>query len=145
GYDRGPGRAPDAARDASGWFDTGDLGELDARGRLHVHARRTDLVVTGGENVYPAEIEASLEALAGVRRALVFGVPDARWGQLVAAVVEAAADVDVAAVVASLDAALAPHKRPRLVARVDHIALGPSGKVERKGALERHAAGLSRR
>lgn len=61
-----------------GFFDTGDLGELDERGVLHVHARRTELIVTGGENVYPAEVEQVLMEVPGIRRALVFGVPDAK-------------------------------------------------------------------
>ena len=88
GYFRGPGRPLDRARGDDGLFDTGDLGEIDAAGALHVHARRTDLIVTGGENVYPVEVEQRLEALPGVRRALVFGVPDERWGQIVAAALE---------------------------------------------------------
>ena len=77
---------------AEGFFDTGDIGELDDRGHLHVHARRTDLIVTGGENVYPVEVEQALERLPGVRRALVCGVPDERWGQVVAAVIEREGD-----------------------------------------------------
>ena len=105
------------------WFDTGDLGELDADGRLHVHARRVDLVVTGGENVYPAEVEATLEGCPGVRRALVFGVPDAEWGELVACALERDPKLDVpeAALHAAMTKVLATYKRPRRVCFVDTL------------------------
>src|SRR5690606_8955190 len=73
--------------DAEGWFETGDLGRIDQAGRLHVLARRRDLIVTGGENVYPAEVESALERLPGVRAACVFGVCDETWGQRVVAAV----------------------------------------------------------
>lgn len=139
--------APSAAR----FFDTGDIGELDERGHLHVHVRRTDLVVTGGENVYPVEVEQALERCPGVRRCLVIGVPDERWGQIVAAVVEvdpvrlssADAAADLRRTLADLCAAsLAPHKRPRRLALVEGLPLTASGKVDRKDALARYAAVL---
>jgi o-succinylbenzoate---CoA ligase len=148
GYFRGEGRAPDTSAFTDGWLDTGDLGELDATGSLHVHARRTDLIVTGGENVYPLEIEQRLEALPGVKRALVFGVPDARWGQIVAAAIEieaeaeADAGLDEGAMAAALASRLAAHKRPRLIAVVPALAVTGSGKLVRAGAAERHAADL---
>jgi O-succinylbenzoic acid--CoA ligase len=138
GYWRGPSASPDAPFDEGGWFDTGDLGLLDAEGRLHVQARRTDLIVTGGENVYPAEVELALEACPGVRRALVFGIADERWGQIVAAAVEidpgAEADNDFAQAVAP---ALAPHKRPRRVWVVDALPVNRSGKLDRAAAAAR--------
>ena len=85
GYWNGPSLAPDA------WFDTGDIGEIDARGCVHVHARRSDLIVTGGENVYPAEVERALEAMPGIRAAGVFGIASDEWGQEVAAALVASA------------------------------------------------------
>lgn len=99
------------------WFDTGDLGELDDAGRLHVHARRVDLVVTGGENVYPAEVEAALESCPGVRRAFVFGVPDPEWGELVACAIERDPGREAAEqeIYTSMTRVLATHKRPRRV------------------------------
>jgi len=112
GYMGEPPLAPGA------WFDTGDLGELDDAGRLHVHARRVDLVVTGGENVYPAEVEAALESCPGVRRAFVFGIPDAEWGELVACAIERDPSRQVAEseIYTSMTRVLATHKRPRRVA-----------------------------
>lgn len=137
GYLTGPG-ALHVPLTADGWFDTGDLGALDAQGRLFVHARRTDLVITGGENVYPAEVELCLETLPGIRRAVVFGVPDERWGQIVAAglvLSDANLDHDHAAqLVAEAASRLAPHKRPRLAAALPALPLTPAGKLDRAGA-----------
>ena len=142
GYFRGEGAPPDTSAFTDGWLDTGDLGEVDDAGRLHVHARRTDLIITGGENVYSLEIEQCLEALPGVRRALVFGVPDARWGQIVAAAIEADDAFDEAALAAALHLRLAAHKRPRLLGIVPALAVTGSGKLVRADAAARHAADL---
>ncbi|WP_437930905.1 AMP-binding protein [Sorangium sp. So ce291] len=155
GYYRGPERAPELLVDGAGWFRTGDLGALDAAGRLHVAARRSDLIVTGGENVYPAEVERVLASCAGVAGAVVFGVPDERWGQLVAAAIvpDQAAPVapggaalppalldDLADAVA---ARLAPHKRPRRVCAAAALPVTPAGKLDRAGAAARFAAALA--
>lgn len=121
-----------------GWFPTGDIGRLDERGRLHVLSRRTDLIVTGGENVYPAEVEQALEARPGVRAACVFGVPDEVWGQRVAAALVLEEGVDLAEVAAGLAnlanlADLAAYKRPRLFARVPALCYLPGGaKLDRR-------------
>ncbi len=119
-----------------GAFDTGDLGALDEAGHLHVHARRTDLIVTGGENVYPAEIEEALESQPGVRRALVFGVADETWGEIVAAAIEPETPCDERALEAAMAQALAPFKRPRRVCFVDALPVvagdgGAAGKLDR--------------
>jgi len=89
---RGPSVSPGylngtTAVDADGWLHTGDLGRLDEDGYLYVLDRRDDLIVSGGENVYPAEVEAALLAHAAVADAGVIGVPDAEWGRTVAAFV----------------------------------------------------------
>ena len=127
GYWNEPPLAPGA------WFDTGDLGELDGQGRLHVHARRVDLIVTGGENAYPAEVESALEAFPGIAAAGVFGVPDEVWGHTVAAalVAERQPPSD-AALLDYLWQQLAPHKRPRHVCYVDRLPLTPGGKLDRR-------------
>lgn len=146
GYFRGPGAPLDRAVDQAGFFDTGDLGEIDPdTGVLVVHARRTDLVITGGENVYPVEVEQRLEAIAGVRRALVFGVPDDHWGQIVAALFELEEGVSLDEVRRAADLALAPHKRPRLAAAVAALPLTAAGKLDRARAVARHADALTPR
>lgn len=125
-------------------FDTGDLGHVDGAGDLHIHGRRTDLLVTGGENVRPAEVEAVLLAFEGVRGALVFGVEDGRWGQLVAAAIvwDAAVPFEEGALVDFLAAQLAPHKRPRRLALVDRLPETPLGKPDRRGAAARLGVAL---
>jgi O-succinylbenzoic acid--CoA ligase len=139
GYLTSPGQPPRAPLTDDGFFDTGDLGAFDAEGRLFVHARRTDLIVTGGENVYPAEIEQALEASPEVARAVVFGVPDERWGQIVAAgLVMRAPGPDAAAraeaIAQGLWERLATHKRPRLLAVAEALPLTASGKIDRAAA-----------
>jgi O-succinylbenzoic acid--CoA ligase len=126
GYLGGP---PLAAEE---WFDTGDVGLFDPNGCLHVRARRADLIVSGGENVYPAEVERVLEACHGIRAAAVFGVPDETWGQIVAAafVAEGAPPSD-AELSAFLDHHLASHKRPRRIAFVSQLPQTGAGKLDR--------------
>jgi len=136
GYWDEPPLAPGA------WFDTGDLGALDARGCLTIDARRVDLIVTGGENAYPAEIERTLEAFPGIAAAGVFGVPDTVWGETVAAllVAEGAPPPD-AALREYVARTLAPHKRPRHVCYVGQLPHTPAGKLDRQ-ALPRIAGAL---
>jgi O-succinylbenzoic acid--CoA ligase len=115
------------------WFDTGDLGEIDAGGYLHVHARYMDLIVTGGENAYPAEVERVLEAFPGIAAAGVFGVLDEVWGHTVAAalVAEKAPPPD-AALFEYVSERLAPHKRPRHICYLPRLPQAPSGKLDRR-------------
>ncbi len=144
GYWRGPDRALDPATDEEGWFDTGDLGSLDEEGRLHIVARRGDLIVTGGENVYPVEVEQAINAMGVAREALVFGVPDERWGQIVAVVLELeeGPPLDERLLWKRLDSGLASHKRPRLYCTVPDLPRTGSGKLERAGILDRYRAAL---
>jgi O-succinylbenzoic acid--CoA ligase len=118
-----------------GFFVTGDRGRLDEQGNLQVIGRATDLIVTGGENVDPYEVEAALRDLPGVADACVFGVPDREWGERVAAViVPAAEEPDRRALDAALRQRLAPFKRPRAIAFARELSLTPSGKVDRRAA-----------
>lgn len=119
------------------WFDTGDLASLADDGWLTLYSRRSDLIVRGGENVYPAEVEAALAGLAGVTDAVVYGVDDPHWGQVVAAVI--ASDVPESVLVprvqAALRARIAAFKVPvrwRVVAELPRLA---SGKVDRRAAV----------
>jgi O-succinylbenzoic acid--CoA ligase len=118
-------------------LDTGDLGHLDDRGALHLAARRVDLIVTGGENVYPAEVESVLLACAGVAGAVVFGRADERWGQIVCAAVQASpgAELGEETLWKALSLRLAAFKRPRLWCWLDEIPLLSNGKIDRKTAI----------
>jgi O-succinylbenzoic acid--CoA ligase len=119
--------------DAEGFFHTDDLGRLDAEGRLHVLGRRSDRIVTGGENVYPAEVEAVLERCPGVGAACVFGVADDAWGEIVVVAIVPSDDrVADAALANFVRTNLAAHRRPRRVAHVAELAATPAGKLDRR-------------
>lgn len=137
---------PDATARAvvDGWLRTGDFGTLDDDGYLYVLDRRDDLIVTGGENVYPAEVEGVLLAHPCVAEAAVIGESDAEWGQRVVAVVRLVEGADLS-VVQELPAhcrvSLAPYKVPRDVRVVEApLPRTASGKV-RRGALRREMSG----
>jgi O-succinylbenzoic acid--CoA ligase len=118
--------------DHDAWFDSGDLGELDTEGQLHVHARRTDLIVTGGDNVYPAEVERALESCTGIAAATVLGLPDPIWGQTVVALLVAGEHPpDPARLAQDIQTRLSPHKRPRRIAWVEQLPLTAAGKPDR--------------
>ena len=132
GYLGRPEATAEAIRD--GWLHTGDLGYLDDEGYLYVADRRDDLIVSGGENVYPAEVESVLLGFAGIEECAVVGVPDERWGALVVAVLVpgAGAALDVAAVDAHLRARLAGNTVPRRIeVAADPLPRTASGKVQR--------------
>jgi o-succinylbenzoate---CoA ligase len=115
-----------------GALRTGDLGYLDEDGDLWLVQRRSDLIVTGGENVYPAEVEAALRTHPAVRDACVVGVPHPEWGQQVAAMIVADEKADPDEIAAYLRGRLAGYKIPRIVRLVDALPLTGSEKIERK-------------
>jgi acyl-CoA synthetase (AMP-forming)/AMP-acid ligase II len=132
GYHQDP--AATAAAFAYGWFHTGDLGRLDADGRLTVVDRLKDIIVTGGENVASRQVEEVLLEQPGVREAAVVGVPDERWGERVAAVIVAtdpASPPDPAALTAACRERLAGFKTPRSVTFVTELPRTASGKVRK--------------
>jgi long-chain acyl-CoA synthetase len=111
------------------WFTVGDLGRLDDDGYLHLDGRRSDLIISGGVNVYPAEVERVLGEVPGVGTICVFGVDDPRWGQRVCAVATgSASEEEIRARAASH---LAPAKRPRTVLLTDALPRTHSGKIDR--------------
>ncbi len=115
-----------------GWLRTRDLGTLDEGGRLRVFSRRTDLLVSGGENVYPAEIEAVLLTLPGVREAAVIGVEDARWGQVPVAILVAENPLNPDELGAACRRKLAGYKVPRRFLQVPELPRNAMGKVDRR-------------
>ena len=126
--------AATAAALRGGWLQTGDLGRLDARGRLTVLARRTDLILSGGENVYPAEVEAVLAAHPAVAEVAVVGRPDPRWGQVPVAVVvprQTASPEELPGLRAWARARLAAFKVPAEVLGATELPRTAAGKVDR--------------
>ncbi|HVC66870.1 MAG TPA: long-chain-fatty-acid--CoA ligase [Acidimicrobiales bacterium] len=118
-----------------GWFRTGDAGWLSEDGYLFLHDRIKDMIVSGGENVYPAEVENALLAHPGVADGAVIGVPDDRWGETVKAVVVRSPDAEgddaslAADIIAATRERLAHYKCPTSVDFVDALPRNPSGKV----------------
>ena len=112
---------------------TGDLGYLDDQGRLVVTGRRDTVIITGGENVHPATIEAAIESLPIARRAVAVGVADDEWGQIVVAVVEAA-PADLPAIEMAVRRLVARHEVPRRWIAVDEVPQLETGKPDRAAA-----------
>lgn len=111
---------------------TGDLGYLDADGDLWIVNRRTDLIVSGGENIYPAEVEAALMQITGITAACVVAVDDPEWGQIPAAAVISERPVALAELRAALNPLLARYKHPKRLLRVNTLPLLANGKVDRR-------------
>jgi len=132
GYWGNPEATAEALR--GGWMHTGDLGYRDAEGYLHLVDRRNDKIVTGGENVYPSEVEHRLAEHPEVVEAAVVGVPDDRWGERVAAavVLRDGADTDPDALIAHCRDALAPYKAPKEVRIVSALPRNATGKLLRR-------------
>jgi acyl-CoA synthetase (AMP-forming)/AMP-acid ligase II len=110
-----------------GWLHTGDLGRLDDSGRLWLVDRKGDMIITGGYNVYPREVEEVIAATPGVREVAVVGVRDSDWGQRIVALYTGSASPDV--VGDACRAQLASFKRPKEVRRVDEFPLNATGKI----------------
>jgi fatty-acyl-CoA synthase len=136
-------RRPEASAKAlaGGWYHSGDIGHLDADDCLWVDGRKTDMIISGGENIAPAEIENLLLACADVAEAAVVGMPDARWGEKVVAVIapKASATLSGESVLALLDGRLARFKHPKQVLVVPELPKTALGKV-RKDAVRQLVA-----
>ena len=132
GYWRMPEKTKAEFRD-DGFFITGDLGKIDGQGYVHILGRGKDLVISGGFNVYPKEIESEIDAMPGVVESAVIGVPHADFGEGVTAVVvrDKGAKVDEAAVLRALDGRLAKFKMPKRVIVVDELPRNAMGKVQK--------------
>ncbi|WP_255608089.1 long-chain fatty acid--CoA ligase [Micromonospora sp. PLK6-60] len=118
---------------ADGWFRSGDLGHLDADGYLYISGRLKDMIISGGENIYPPELELLLAEIDGVTSAAVIGVPDERWGEVPWAIVTVreGAAVDTDTVRTHLDGRIARYKLPKNVVIVDELPRTASGKVRK--------------
>ena len=132
-----------AAIDPEGWLHTGDLGAMDARGYCTVEGRLKDMIIRGGENIYPRELEEVLFRHPAVGDVAVVGLPDARWGEVVAAFIRPppGATVDKEELFDYLREHLAPHKTPRHWFVVDAMPLTGSGKIQKFKLREQWAKG----
>ncbi|MGH9120558.1 MAG: AMP-binding enzyme, partial [Acidimicrobiales bacterium] len=124
--------------DGDGWLRTGDAGYLDEDGYLYLHDRIKDMVVSGGENIYPAEVENVLMAAPGIADAAVIGVPDDKWGETVKAIVVATpgTDLDPDSIIAFCRERLAHYKCPTSVDVIAALPRNPSGKVLKRELRE---------
>jgi fatty-acyl-CoA synthase len=144
GYWRQPAQTDEAL--AGGWLHTGDVARQDEEGRLYIVDRKKDMVVTGGFNVYPREVEDALASHPAVAQAAVFGTPDAKWGEAVKAVVvlrpgqQASAD-ELTALVRERKGAL---HAPKQVVFVSQLPLTPLGKIDKKALRAQDWAGAGR-
>jgi hypothetical protein len=141
GYWRAPELTAEVLR--HGRYHTGDLARTDDEGYIYIVDRKKDMVISGGFNVYPSEVEAVLYQHAGVDEACVFSVPDDKWGEAVAAhiVRKAGAALDAAALDAFCAERLAGFKRPRRIEFVDALQKNANGKVARKAIQSPYWAG----
>ncbi|MBZ4488357.1 o-succinylbenzoate--CoA ligase [Microbacterium sp. cx-55] len=132
GYHGLPGATAAAFTD-DGWFRSGDLGYLDEDGYLYIADRLKDMIISGGENIYPAEVENLISDIRGISGVAVIGVPDERWGEVPWAVVtlREGAQVTTESVRAELDGVLARYKLPKNVVVVDDLPRTASGKIRK--------------
>jgi acyl-CoA synthetase (AMP-forming)/AMP-acid ligase II len=134
------------AMPGEGWFRTGDAGFLDADGYLYIHDRVKDMIVSGGENIYPAEVENVLMAHPDVADVAVIGVPSERWGETPKALVVRGGDAEVTeeGLIAYCRERLAKFKCPTSVEWIDVLPRNPSGKILKKDLRAPYWAGRDR-
>ena len=145
GYWRRPEATAEVLR--GGWMHTGDMGYMDADGYLYVQDRLKDMIVSGAENIYPCEVEAVLSAMPAVASVAVIGVPDARWGESVKAIVvlregERTTEREI---VDFCRGKLGTYKLPRSVDFVDQLPYTATGKVSKRQLREPYWRGYARR
>jgi acyl-CoA synthetase (AMP-forming)/AMP-acid ligase II len=128
-----------AAAFVDGWFKTGDIASIDDEGFVTLRDRAKDMYISGGENVYPAEIESALLEIDGILEAAVIGIPDERWGEVGRAfvVVAQGTTLDLEDVTAKLDGRLARYKLPRSVVTIDSMPRNTTGKLLKQALRER--------
>ncbi|HIJ61626.1 MAG TPA: AMP-binding protein [Rhodospirillaceae bacterium] len=144
GYYKQPDKTAEAIID--GWLHTGDVGSLDAEGYLCITDRKKDMIITGGFNVYPNEVEQVLCAHPAVQDCAVIGVPDAKWGEAVKAVVEVKAGTTVTAedLIALCKDRLGGVKTPKSIDFLDSLPRSPVGKVLKKDLRQAYWSGQQR-
>jgi fatty-acyl-CoA synthase len=145
GYWNEPERTAEVLID--GWYHSGDAGVVDDEGYLYIRDRYKDMYISGGENVYPAEVESALRDLPDVEEAAVIGVPDDRWGEAGLAFVVLAADApaDTDALRAALRGRLAGYKMPRQIELVRELPKTATGKIRKPDLRTKYLTGMETR
>jgi O-succinylbenzoate-CoA ligase len=134
---------PDATRAAfdNGWFRTGDIGEIDDDGYLYIKDRLKDMIISGGENIYPAEIESVIIGIPGVSEVAVIGLTDEKWGEIACAIVVAdQSEVSEQQIVEFCGTRLARYKLPKKVIFAEAIPHNPTGKILKRVLREQYSA-----
>jgi acyl-CoA synthetase (AMP-forming)/AMP-acid ligase II len=133
---------PEATAEVSkfGWHHTGDLAYQDADGFIYIRDRKKEMIITGGYNVYPLEVEQVVLSLPSVQDCAVVGVPDAKWGEAIKAVIElkVGCTLDPEEVIALCKRRIGPVKAPKTVEFIESLPRSPAGKVLRKEVRERY-------
>ena len=134
----------------AGWFCTGDIGYRDERGYVFINDRKTDVVISGGENIYPAELEQVLDGIDGIVESSVVGTADDKWGEIPVAVVviNKETTITVDKIFSAFDGRLARYKHPRAVSFVSALPRNVMGKVlkhELRHAVENGTIPLAQR
>ena len=140
---------PDATRATlgeDGWLRTGDAGYMDADGYVYIHDRVKDMIISGGENIYPAEVESAIYGHPAVADVAVIGVPDETWGEAVKAMVvlKEGADADSAQIISHARTRIAGYKCPKSVEFIPALPRNPSGKILRRELRAPYWAGRDR-
>jgi len=140
---RGAWRMPEKTKEEfrhDGYFITGDLARIDEDGYVHIVGRAKDLIISGGYNIYPKQIETEIDALDGVVESAVFGIADADFGEAVAAavVLEQGARLDRDGLLKDLEPRLARFKLPRNIVFVDELPRNAMGKVLKNVLRDTH-------
>jgi long-chain acyl-CoA synthetase len=132
---------------ADGWLRTGDAGYMDADGYLYIHDRVKDMIITGGENVYPAEVESAVYGHPSVAEVAVIGVPDDKWGEAVKAVVvpKPGMTIDADEIIAFARTRIAAFKAPKSVDIIPALPRNASGKILRRELRDPYWAGKTRK
>jgi long-chain acyl-CoA synthetase len=141
---------PDATRealDAAGWLHTGDVARQDGEGYVYIVGRKKDMIISGGFNIYPREVELVIERHPGVQEVAVIGVPDTIWGEAIKAVVVPRAGTTLTAeeIIALCTQHIASYKKPRSVDIVADLPKNFQGKILKRELRERYWQDLERR
>jgi long-chain acyl-CoA synthetase len=133
--------------DKDGWLRTGDAGYMDEDGYVYIHDRVKDMIISGGENIYPAEVESAIYGHPDVADVAVIGVPDEKWGEAVKAMVvrKPGASPDPQAIIAFARTRIAAFKAPKSVDFIEALPRNASGKILRRELREPFWAGKTRR